>query len=134
MIINVTNLPWPLSKHLINLLQHEISAGGNFGGTSGAVVNFRDPDYDCYSGGYHPVEIAVSPEGQIQYITDFALYGMPPHVELAKEIDFDFSLNLFQHMGQEFPIKRGGDLYKLWEQNFIGYYRNNVYSVEVSTW
>ncbi len=133
MIINCTNMPWPLSKHLINLLQHEISAAG-VNGSSGAVVNFRDPEYDCSSGGYHPVEIAVNSDGCIQYITDFALYGTPPHVELAKEIDFDFSLQLFQHMGREYPIQRGIALYSLWEKNFISYYRNDVYSVDVSTW
>ena len=133
MILNCTHLPWPLSKHFINLLQHEISAAGIFG-NSGAVVSFRDPDYDCYSGGYHPVEIAVNANGQIQYITDFALYGIPPHVELAKEIDFDFSCQRFQHMDREFHIKRGKELYKMWEQNFISYYRSGVYSVDVSPW
>ena len=134
MIINCLNLPWPIGKPLINLLQHEISAAGVIGGTSGAVVNFRDPDYDCYSSGYHPVEIAVNANGQIQYITDFALYGIPPHVELAKEIDFDFYLKHFQHMGRVFPIQRGKELYKLWEQNFVSYYKKNVYSIEVSAW
>jgi hypothetical protein len=133
MIINCMNVPWPISKQLTNLLQHEISAAG-INGSSGAVVNFRDPDYDCYSGGYHLVEIAANTDGYIQYITDFALYGIPPHVELAKEIDFDFYFKRFQHLGREYPIQCGRELYKLWEQNFISYYQNNVYSVEVSVW
>ena len=133
MIINCLNLPWPLNKQLVNLLQHEISAVG-INDSSGAVVSFRDPDYDCYTGGYHPVEIAVNKEGCIQYITDFALYGIPPHVELAKEIDFDFYMKRFQHMGREYPIQQGRELYKLWEHNFISYYQSNVYSVEVSPW
>ena len=133
MIINCLNLPWPVSKTLINLLQHEISAAG-MNGNCGAVVNFRDPEYDCHSGGYHPVEIAVNAQGFIQYITDFALYGIPPHVELAKEIDFDFYFKRFQHMSREFPIQCGKELFKMWEQNFISYYQSNVYSVEVSAW
>jgi len=134
MIINCTNLPWPLNNRFISLLQHELSAAGVIGGNNGAVINFRDPEYDFHSGGYHPVEIAVNSDGCIQYITDFALYGMPPQVELAKEIDFDFSLQLFQHMGREYPIRNGKTLFKVWEENFISYYLSNAYSVEVSTW
>ena len=133
MIICCLNMPWPISKALINLLQHEISTAG-MNGNCGAVVTFRDPEYDCHSGGYHPVEIAVNAQGFIQYITDFALYGIPPHVELAKEIDFDFYFKRFQHMSREFPIQCGKEHFKLWEQNFISYYQNNVYSVEVSAW
>jgi hypothetical protein len=133
MILNCTNLPWPLRTEFINLLQHEISSAGVFD-CSGAVISFRDPDYDCYSGGYHPVEIAVNSNGQIQYITDFALYGIPPHVELAKEIDFDFSLQRFRHMDSEFPIRHGKGLYQIWEQNFISYYQNDAYRVDVSPW
>lgn len=133
MIINCMNLPWSIDKRLINLLQHEISAAG-INGNCGAVANFRDPDYDCSAGGYHPVEIAVARDGYIQYITNFALYGIPPHVELAKEIDFDFKLGLFQHLGRDYPIKRGRALYELWESNFISYYRMNAYCVDVSKW
>lgn len=133
MIINCTNLPWPLDKRLIDLLQHEISAAG-INGNTGAVLNFRDPEYDAHTGGFHPVEIAVEGDGSIQYITDFALYGIPPHAELCKEIDFDFSLKLFQHMGREFPIKSGKELFELWQENFISYYKMNAYVVDVAVW
>lgn len=133
MIINCKNLPWSLDKRLIDLLQHEINSVG-VNGNNGAVVNFRDPEYDAVTGGYHPVEIAVAADGRIQYVTDFALYGVPPHVELAKEIDFDFKLGLFQHMGREFPIRRGRALFDLWEKNFVSYYHSNIYCVDVSVW
>lgn len=133
MIINCLNLPWPLSKRLINLLQHEISAVG-FNGNSGSVVTFRDPEYDCSSGGYHPVEIAVTRDGSIAYITDFALYGMPPHAELVKEIDFDFQQGLFQHKGENYPIRHGRDLYQMWENNFVSYYQMDAYRIEVAPW
>jgi len=132
MIINCMNLPWPLDKRFINLLQHEISTAGVLG-NSGAVASFRDPEYGCATGGYHPVEIAVSKDGHIQYITDFALYGAPPHVELAKEIDFDFETGTFRHMAREFPIRRGRDLYEVWEENFIIFYQKGVYRIEIST-
>jgi hypothetical protein len=132
MVINPRSLPWPLDKRLINILQQEIGeAGMDLSG--GVVVNFRDPEYSVATGGYHPVEISVAVDGCVQYITDFALYGSPPHVELAKEIDFDFELGLFQHMGREFPILRGRELFKMWEENFISYQQSGVFSVDVSS-
>ena len=132
MIINAKSLPWPLDKRLINLLQQEIGATGA-SPSSGVVVNFRDPDYSATTGGYHPVEVSVAADGCVRYITDFAFYGSPPHTELAKEIDFDFELGLFQHMGREFPILRGRELFKMWEDNFISYHQSGRFSVEVSS-
>ena len=131
MIINPMNLPWPLDKRLVNLLQEEINTADT-NGRGGVVVNFRDPEYDQKTGGYHPVEIAVAADGCIQYVTDFAFFGRPPQEELAKEIDFDFELGLFQHLGREFPILRGRDLFMLWEENFISHYDMNAYTVAVS--
>jgi hypothetical protein len=133
MIIRTDNLPWPIDPRLRNLLQHEINAAG-INGNGGAVLNFRDPEYDHATGGYHPVEIAIDENGAIQYITDFALYGCAPHVELAKEIDFDFSMKVFQHFSREFPIRQGRELFDLWQENFISYYQSNVYRVDVSEW
>ena len=132
MNINTTNLPWPLDRRLINLLQQEIGAA-EASTSSGVVVNFRDPDYSATTGGYHPVEISVAADGCVRYITDLALYGSPPHVELGKEIDFDFELGLFQHMGREFPILRGRELFQMWQDNFISYHQAGVFSVEVSS-
>lgn len=131
MNIRTDDLPWSIDQRLVNILQHEIDAAGT-NGSGGAVLNFRDPEYDLMTGGYHPVEISVSRDGSIQYITDFALCGCPPHVELCKEIDFDFSLRRFQHISREFPIQQGRELYGLWEENFISYYESGVYRVDVT--
>lgn len=131
MLIRTDTLPWPIDQRLINILQHEINAAG-INGNSGAVLNFRDPEYDHVTGGYHPVEVSIAADGSIRYITDFALYGCPPHVELCKEIDFDFGLRTLQHMSREYPIKQGRELYDLWEANFINYHQSGVYRVDVA--
>ena len=130
MTINCSNLPWPLNKRLISLLQQEISAAG-VTSNSGVVLNFRDTGYDASRGGFHPVEIAVNADGGIEYITDFAYFGSPPYAELAKEIDFDFTHGAFQHMGRELPIMRGQELFKMWESNFIDYHQVGVYTITV---
>ncbi len=131
MNIRTDNLPWPIDKRLLHLLQDEIARSG-IGGNRGAILNFRDPKYDHARGGYHPVEIGINADGSIQYVTDLALCGTPPQVELCKEIDFDFGYKLFQHLSREYEIEQGRGLYKLWEQNFISYYDRKVYRVEVT--
>ena len=98
---------------------------------SPAVLTFKDDNYDPDSGGFHPVEIRIDPGGKIEYITDFSYVGNGPFAELVKEIDFDFSLRLFQHFGREHSIGHGLELYRLWERNFVAYYQMGVYSVRV---
>lgn len=119
-------LPWPVSSKLIAIIEHELSVMPT---ATGAVISFRDPRYSAETGGFHPVEVAVASDGSIQYVTDFAYYGSPPYCELGKEIDFDFSLGLFQHLGREFPIQAGRELFQLWESNFIAYYGMGIYTV-----
>lgn len=126
MHIRTDCLPWPVSSKLISILEHELSTIPT---AAGAILSFRDPKYSAESGGFHPVEVAVAPDGSIQYVTDFTYYGSPPYCELGKEIDFDFSLGLFQHLGREFPIQAGRELFRLWESNFVTYYGMGVYSV-----
>lgn len=121
--------PFPLSKGLIDLLNAEMEkAGADL--RQGVILSFRDPDYSPETGGYHPVEIAIDRKGILVYVTDFAFVGRPPFAELAKEIDFDFSLSAFQHQGVEFPLQRGRRLFQLWQRNFVSYYRSGVYAVE----
>lgn len=95
------------------------------------TITYRDPGYDPERGGFHPVEIRIGREGVIQYVTDFAYVGLPPFAELAKEIDFDFSLGLFQHFGREHPIQAGRALFDLWQRNFVAYHRMGVYETSV---
>ena len=125
MHIRTDCLPWPVSNKLVAILEHELPSLAD----SGIVLSFRDPKYSPQAGGFHPVEVAVASDGCIQYATDFAYYGNPPYSELGKEIDFDFSLGLFQHFDREFPIMAGRELFQLWESNFVTYYGMGVYSV-----
>lgn len=119
-------LPWLLSSKLVAIIEQELLALPT---ATGGILSFRDPKYSAETGGFHPVEVAVAPDGSIQYVTDFAYYGSPPYCELGKEIDFDFSLGLFQHFGREFPIQAGRELFRLWESNFTTYYGMGVYTV-----
>lgn len=130
MNLNTLNLPWPLDPRLRHLIEQALTAAG-VATETGGILSFRDSDYTPESGGFHPVEIAVGPGGQIEYITDFAYVGSPPHCDLAKEIDFDFSLGLFQHFGPEYPIRRGGDLFAIWQENFLTYHAQGTYAVSV---
>jgi len=130
-----------LEKKLVNL---GLSAGAGAGAgedsslkvesafASGAVINFRDPDYSFESGGFHPVEVYVDGSGVLQYVTDFSFVGKPPFVELAKELDFSFELNLFGHMGVDYPLSEGDELFAIFQQNFVSYYQMEVFKVEVS--
>lgn len=128
MIIRTDGLPWPLDPRLRHILQTattDVQAG------NGAIVTFRDPDYSACTGGFHPVEVSLSREGRLCYVTDFAFVGRPPDTEIAKEIDFSFELGLFGHFGIDYPIKRGRELYRIWENNFISYVEMNAYTVSV---
>lgn len=130
MNIRTDNLPWPIDLKLQALLQEEL-ARAKLPPETGAIATLRDPDFSADSGGYHPVEIAVTHDGTIIYITDFAYFGRPPHCELAKELDFDFAMGLFQHFGVEYLISEGHELYKLWQSNFLAYHRGGAYTVTV---
>ncbi len=100
--------------------------------SEGITFNFRDPTYSPENGGFHPVEIAISAEGVLQYVTDFAYFSIPPMAELEKELDFDFSLGVFQQFGQDHDILDGQGLFRLYTQNFCAYYEMGVYEVTVT--
>jgi len=119
-----------LSKDLINIIEQQIE---NKKASDGYLtLSFRDPTYSAETGGYHPVEILINADGQVQYITDFSFVGQGGYAELVKELDFDFSLGLFQHMGRDFPLEQGAELFKIFQSNFCSYYKSGVYEVEVS--
>ena len=92
MQINSLNLPWPLDARLIKILNDTVSTADV---DDGVIISFRDPDYTPESSGFHPVEVSISKEGDIQYITDFCYVGQPPMCDLCKSLDFDFNLNIF---------------------------------------
>ena len=130
MLIDQDAFPFPLAIVFVAILENELNKAQLPEGT-GAILNFRDPNYSPETGGFHPVEIRINRNGLIEYVTDFAYVGVGPHAELAKEIDFDISLGIFQHFGREFRIDKGRALFTLWQKNFISYYRMRVYRVEV---
>jgi len=124
------NLQLPLPESLKEIIQNMISDR-----EYGCVINFCDPSYSSESGGFHPVEMYVDEFGHLQYITDFACWGIPPYDELVKELDFDFSLGLFQHNtvfgSAESPISKAHSMFKLWCCNFVSYYNIGVYTVGI---
>ena len=98
----------------------------------GVIFNFRDPRYSPENGGFHPVEISISAEGVLQYVTDFAYCGVPPMAELVKELDFDFSLGIFQQFGREQEIAVSQGLFALYARNFCAYHDMGVYEVSIT--
>ncbi len=130
MQLRIESIPLTLQAEFRSLLEEELKKA-EFAPQNGAVLSFRDPDFTPEAGGFHPVEIAVAPDGSIQYVTDFAYYGRPPQCELAKELDFDFSLGLFQHCSMEFPITEAREMFTIWQENFLSYVRMGAYAVTV---
>ena len=130
MKIDVTRLPFKVDAALVKLIEVEINKKAPPAG-SAVTLNFRDPNYSVEAGGFHPVEVRVSAQGEIEYFTDFALVGVGHFAELTTEIDFDFANNLFIHFGQVYPLTAGCDLYEVWQGNFTAYHAMGVYEVTV---
>ncbi|NDY74252.1 hypothetical protein DO021_20490 [Desulfobacter hydrogenophilus] len=121
--------PLPVSESLLNILEQEIQKS-DVSGNHPTIVNFRDPKYSPETGGFHPVEVMVSATGEILYITDFAYVGYP--AELAKDIDFDFSMGVTQCYGQEYSICQNQTLFNIWQENFCCYYDMGIYKISVT--
>jgi hypothetical protein len=89
---------------------------------SGIVaLNFRDPTYCYENGGFHPVEIHVDSNGDIQCITDFAYFGQPPFVELGIELDWNFEHDSFRQFDSFYELECGRSLLGLYTRNFTAY-------------
>ena len=98
----------------------------------GAIVNFRDPDYSAENGGFHPVELSLSPSGDLLYLTDFAYFGMPPFAELGIELDWNFERDSFRQFDCFYDLECGRGLLGLYTKNFVAYHKGGVYEVEVT--
>lgn len=131
MQLHCNNLPWPIDKRLIRIINDAVAT---VEAEDGVTITFRDPDFTPESGGFHPVEFALNREGELRYVTDFCFVGSPPFCDLCKNLDFDFSLQLFQHYGMEHPISAGREMFALWQSNFIAYHGINAYTVTVEPW
>ena len=130
MKIITNDYPLPVSARLIQILETEIGKSSVIQ-TEPIYINFRDPGYSAETGGFHPVEVMVTDQ-RIQYCTDFMYYGSGHFAELGKDLDFDFSLGLFQQQGQDHPIERGRSMFRLWTENFCDYYAMGVYTVSIT--
>lgn len=120
----------PIDPALIDLLNRQLASRHHPPGKL-LVLQFRDPDYDDILGGYHPVDIAVDGQGRILWITDFAYTEVAGVTELARELDFDFFREIFQHRGFCQPLTYGADLFRLWQSNFLHYVQMNVFDVRI---
>lgn len=130
--IRKDSIPWAVHPRLITIIEDTIRDAG-IDTSTGAVINFRDPDYCPDSGGYHPIEIAIAPDGGIRYVTDFAYYGRPPDCELSAELDFSFDAKApyFGHFGTSYPLHEGLELFKLFQANFVTFHGMDVYTATV---
>ena len=125
MQIQKDGYPVPVSPRLINILATEIDNAA-VSTEQGIVINFRDKNYSPETGGFHPVEIAVNPDGRIRYINDFS-YVPPMMDELAKELDFDFVEGIFQQFHICFPIAIARKIFRVWQRNFCEYWSMCIY-------
>ena len=101
----------------------------------GITLVFRDPGYDPLLGGYHPVEIRLGRANghyRLDYLTDFSYVGPADQAELQAEVDFEFGVSqcLVRHL-PPIGLSRVGEFFDLYVTNFLSYYRNGVYEVEV---
>ena len=99
----------------------------------GVIINFRDPEYSAERGGNHPLELSISTNGDLLYLTDFSFAGMPPFVELGIELDWNFEMNSFRQFDNMYDLECGRGLLGLYLANFTAYYKSGVYQVEVTT-
>lgn len=106
------------------------------------TVNFRDKDYNAESGGYQPVEIAITKEldgdhWDLVYISNFRYFGYP-FSELDIELDFNFDHRSFLMAGRKpMPLNLNivHDVYQLWERNFLSYIGLGAFDeIKISSW
>ncbi|KAB1509634.1 DUF2787 family protein [Photobacterium damselae] len=97
------------------------------------TVSFKDTDYRAESGGFRPVEIAISQiasgEWIIEYITEFGYFGNY-YPELERSVDFDISSGgwFMAYSGwNSLDSDDCREFYDLWENNFIQYVGMNAY-------
>lgn len=140
----ITGLPVRISHDLQTLLEQAIISALEDrpdeipNGTTPAALtlNYRDPDYSATTGGYHPVEIRLERRDDgwhLRYVTDFAYVGQGWRTELAKELDFDFSIEEYTHsmMGEISPTEVN-EWFDVWQQSFCCYVQMDVFTLTVT--
>ena len=101
--------------------------------SNGVILNFRDPDYCAEKGGFHPVELSISPSGDLLYLTDFSFAGKPPFRELGVQLEWNFEQETFRQFDSFYDLECGRGLLGLYTKNFVAYHRSGVYEVEVTS-
>ena len=132
MQINAQTKVTLLPPEFVRIINGVIQSSSETANGNGVIINFRDPTYSADSGGYHPVELSLSPSGDLQYLTDFAYFGMPPFTELGIELDWNFEQDSFRQFDCFYALECGRGLLGLYTKNFTAYYLSGVYEVEVS--
>ncbi|TDQ25216.1 uncharacterized protein DUF2787 [Raoultella sp. BIGb0149] len=108
----------PLQRGFIAIMEKNRKPGE-------CILNFRSPDYSS-EGGYCPVEIRLVRD-TLDYVTEYSYFGY----EQEKSLDFDFGQGIgFQAYGRYTDIRSYRELFLLWQQNFITYYRAGIYEVK----
>jgi hypothetical protein len=100
--------------------------------SNGVILNFRDPTYSAEKGGFHPVELSLSPSGDLLYLTGFAYFGVPPFVELGIELDWNFEQDSFRQFDSFYDLECGRALLGLYTKNFVAYHKGGRYETEVT--
>lgn len=141
--IDTRDTPLSIPASLTSLLENEIQRAYQQTPPSppedpifAITVVFRDPGYDPLLGGYHPVEIRLGRvDGityRIGYVSDFSYVESGEKRALMREIDFEFGAQLcvLRYL-PPIALCRVGEFFERYLTNFISYYRNGVYDVEV---
>ncbi|MGL4938767.1 DUF2787 family protein, partial [Shewanella sp.] len=81
----------PLPEPIYEVLERQLAALNN-PSLNLVTLNFRDPDYNADSGGYHPVAINRYRQGDCWYLNDFTdvAYCGGPFPEQEKEMEVLF--------------------------------------------
>lgn len=125
MTISTSGLPWPLSDKLVAILEEEMERFG-IATSVGAILTFRGHDH---ADGLHTVEIAVGPGGRIEYVSALSCSDGRSHSGPVRELDFDFSLGVFQRQDVRQPLVQVREIFRLWQENFLKHHGRGAYTV-----
>ena len=124
----------PLPEHFYEVLERQLAALNN-PNLNSVTFNYRDPDYNAESGGYHPVEFNLYRQDDcwyLNYFTDFAYCGGPfPELEKEMEVLFQEKQVYNSFFGRCY-LEHADSLLRLLLENFCNYVEMEVYQVQIS--
>ena len=123
-----------LPEPFYEVLERQLAALNN-PNLNSVTFNYRDPEYNAESGGYHPVEINLYRQGDcwyLNYFTDFAYCGGPfPELEKEMEVLFQEKQVYNSFFGRCY-LEHADSLVRLLLENFCNYIEMEVYQVQIS--